>query len=67
VADTAPYGHGGSLLSLASVAKNYGTGGVAISDVSVAGVLEPWLPKFDAQNQQELPIFLAVLTAPRAP
>jgi len=67
VADTAPYGHGGTLASLASVAKNYGTGGVAATDTSSTGTLEPWLPKFDTMNQQELPTFLSVLTAPRAP
>ena len=67
VADTAPYGHGGTLASLADVAKNYGTGGVATTDSSSIGKLEPWLPKFDQANQQALPVFLAVLTAPRAP
>jgi cytochrome c peroxidase len=67
VADTAPYGHGGTLGSLIDVAKNYGTGGVALSDSSSTGTLEPWLPKFDSMNQQELPTFLSILTAPRAP
>ena len=67
VADTAPYGHGGTLASLADVAKNYGTGGIALTDSSATGTLEPWLPKFDQTNQQELPAFLSVLTAPRAP
>lgn len=67
VADTAPYGHGGTLASLDDVAVNYGTGGVALTDSSATGKLEPWLPKFDKANQQALPVFLAVLTAARAP
>ncbi len=67
VADTAPYGHGGTLASLQDVAKNYGTGGVALTDSSATGTLEPWLPKFDQINQQELPAFLSILTAPKAP
>ncbi|MEO7111426.1 MAG: cytochrome c peroxidase [Polyangiaceae bacterium] len=67
VADTAPYGHGGTLGALISVAKNYGTAGLPTSDTSAVGVSEPWLPKFDSQNQQQLPTFLSVLTAPRAP
>ena len=67
VADTAPYGHGGSLATLLDVAQSFGTGGVADSDPSSCGTIEPWLPKFDATNQQAIATFLAVLTAPRAP
>jgi cytochrome c peroxidase len=67
VADTAPYGHGGTFPTLLTVTQNYGQGGVALTDSSSIGTLEPWLPKFDPMNQQELPTFLSVLTAPRAP
>ena len=67
VADTAPYGHGGSLATLLDVAQKYGTGGVPDSDPSACGTMEPWLPKFDAANQQALATFLSVLTAAQAP
>ncbi len=64
VVDTAPYGHGGTFATLLAVVQSYGTGGVAPSDPSSVGTLEPWLPQFDAANQQAIANFLAVLTAP---
>ncbi|HEX7665709.1 MAG TPA: hypothetical protein VF407_14380, partial [Polyangiaceae bacterium] len=63
VADTAPYGHGGSMATLADVAKVYSTAGLDPSDGAAVGVSEPWLPRFDTANQLALPSFLAVLTA----
>ncbi len=67
VVATAPYGHGGTLATLADVVKNYGGAGLPPDDPRAAGPSEPWLPKFDQQNQAALPAFLETLTAERAP
>lgn len=63
VADTAPYGHGGTMATLADVTKVYSTAGLDPSDHAAVGVSEPWLPRFDMANQLEIPAFLQVLTA----
>ena len=67
VADTAPYGHGGTLAGLADVAKNYSTEGLDPADSHAAGPSEPWLPKFDAPTRDALPAFLGVLHAEVGP
>jgi cytochrome c peroxidase len=67
VADTAPYGHGGTLATLADVAKNYSLAGVDPADPRAVGPSEPWLPKFDVPTRDALPALLEVLHADVAP
>lgn len=67
VADTAPYGHGGTLGTLADVAQNYSTAGLDPSDTRAIGASEPWLPKFDTPTRDALPAFLGVLHADVGP
>jgi cytochrome c peroxidase len=67
VADTAPYGHGGTLATLADVAKNYSTAGLDPTDPHAVGPSEPWLPKFDTPTRDALPAFLGVLHADPGP
>lgn len=63
VASSAPYGHGGTFAKLLEVSQHYGTRAKDVSDARAVGVLEPWLPEFDANVQGELPALLEVLTA----
>ncbi len=67
VADTAPYGHGGTLATLKDVVTNYSTAGLDPADPRATGASEPWLPKFDDATAQAIPLFLGVLTADVAP
>jgi cytochrome c peroxidase len=67
VPDTAPYGHGGTLATLADVAKNYSLAGLDPSDPLAVGASEPWLPKFDLPTRDALPGFLEVLHADVGP
>ena len=67
VADTAPYGHGGSLLTLLDVAKNYGEAGLPDADARAEGVSEPWLAKFTGGHAADFVPFLEVLTAAPVP
>jgi cytochrome c peroxidase len=67
VADTAPYGHGGTLATLADVAQNYSTAGLDPSDQRAVGPSEPWLPHFDTPTRDALPAFLGVLHADPGP
>lgn len=63
VAQSAPFGHGGSLPALEDVARHYGERGEKVAPGSSTGVVEPWLPEFDSNAQAELPAFLEVLRA----
>ncbi len=63
VAESAPYGHGGTVTTLLDIAKIYGIAGLAQGDIHAIGVTEPWLPKFDATVQPVLVPFLQSLTA----
>jgi len=67
VADTAPYGHGGTLAQLSDVARHYGTRGSMVGGAEAVGTIEPWLPEFDQNAQVQLPAFLSVLTADPIP
>jgi cytochrome c peroxidase len=66
-ADTAPYGHGGTLATLADVAQSYSTAGLDPADPRAVGASEPWLPKFDTPTRDALPAFLGVLHAGPGP
>lgn len=63
LAATGPYGHGGSEIDLAAVAKRYGEKGLAPEDPRAVGRTEPWVPQFDVHAQHELAEFLATFTA----
>jgi cytochrome c peroxidase len=67
VADTAPYGHGGTLATLLDVANNYGVAGLDPSDPRAVGPSEPWLPLFDQPTRDALPTFLEILHADVGP
>lgn len=63
IANSAPYGHGGTIATLKEVAHLYGTAGLPNSDPRAVGATEPWLPEFAKQHADELAPFLQVLTA----
>lgn len=63
VADTAPYGHGGSIATLQDAARIYGTAGLPVSDARALGTTELWLGQFAEVHADELVPFLQVLTA----
>lgn len=63
VANSAPYGHGGTIASLRDVARIYGTAGLPAADKRAVGSTEPWLGQFAGVHADELVPFLQVLTA----
>lgn len=67
VSSTGPYGHGGSLPTLADVVKTYSTGGLDPSDPRTVGSSEPWVSNFADHHRAPLEAFLRVLSAPIAP
>ena len=67
VAQTAPYGHGGALTTLADLTKLYATAGLPTTDPRAAGTVAPWLTNFDTNAAAALIPFLNVLTADVAP
>jgi len=67
VAESAPYGHGGTMKELADVARHYGERGDAVAANEAAGTVEEWVPSFDVNVQRELPNILRVLKADLAP
>jgi cytochrome c peroxidase len=64
VATSAPYGHGGTLGTLADVAAHYSTRGIPEADSRAVGHTEDWVPIFDHGAANDLPPFLEILTAP---
>jgi cytochrome c peroxidase len=60
---TAPYGHGGTLATLADVAKHYGERGLPDADPRAIGSTEEWIPLFDVEAQRAMVPFLEILTA----
>ncbi|MDB4938685.1 MAG: Cytochrome peroxidase [Labilithrix sp.] len=67
VSQSAPYGHGGAFGQLLDVTKHYGQRGQMVTPASAAGIVEEWLPNFDANVQGDLPALLDILTADRLP
>lgn len=63
VSTSAPYGHGGSLLTLLDVAKHYGQRAQQVAPAKAVGTVEEWVPAFDANVQNQLPQLLDVMTA----
>ncbi len=60
---TAPYGHGGSFGTLASVVGAHRTGGLPPDDPRAAGTLEPWARGFDPAFTPRIVRFLNSLPA----
>ncbi len=54
IAHTAPYGHGGTFSTLFEVSKHYGTRGEGVKDDRAVGIVEEWVPLFDANVQAQL-------------
>jgi cytochrome c peroxidase len=67
VTQSAPYGHGGTLLLLSDVTKHYGQRGNMVVPAKATGTVEEWVPNFDGNVQNELPQLLDVLAADLAP
>lgn len=63
VANSAPYGHGGTIATLQDAARIYGTAGLPVSDARAVGNTEPWLGQFAQVHADELVPFLEMLTA----
>lgn len=59
---SAPYGHGGTIGTLAEVASHYGTRGLPHGDSAAVGTTEQWVPQFDSTVQTKLPAILEVMT-----
>ena len=67
VSTTAPYGHGGTFITLAEVTKHYGTRGKDVKDDRAAGTVETWVPLFDQNAQTEIVRLFETMTAEVAP
>jgi cytochrome c peroxidase len=67
IADTAPYGHGGTIATLLDVATLYGKAGLPPEDRAAVGASEPWLPLFLDGDAAKLVPFLQLLTAEPEP
>ncbi len=65
ITSTGPYGHGGTLATLAEVLKNYSTGGLAAGDPRATGKIEPWVPLFSQSHADELLPLIQVLSGDR--
>lgn len=59
---SAPYGHGGTLKTLAEVTDHYGKRGLEHGDPGAVGTTEQWVPEFDSKVAEELPAILEVMT-----
>lgn len=62
-ANTAPYGHGGTVATFEELSKIYSTAGLEKNDPRATGASEPWLPRFDEPTRDSIPAFLKVLVA----
>ncbi len=58
---SAPYGHGGTLKTLAEVTDHYGKRGLEHASSLAVGTTEQWVPNFDSNIVQKLPAILEVL------
>jgi cytochrome c peroxidase len=62
IAQSAPYGHGGSLRTLFEVADLYMKAGLDATETKAVGDVEPWVGKFDHPTRDALVPFLRTLT-----
>lgn len=67
IATDAPFGHGGTVATIADVVKLYQTAGLADGDITTTGVVDPWLNKFDDPTRDAIPAFLETLTGEVGP
>lgn len=67
VAQTAPYGHGGSLATLREVLEVYSDAGLPPADPRAIGATDPWLARFAKGHVADLLPFLALLEAEPEP
>ncbi len=59
---TGPFGHGGTMASLADVVRTYGKGGLELDDLGAVGEREPWVTQFAAYHDEHLVSFLKTLS-----
>ncbi len=59
---SAPYGHGGKLVTLLDVTTHYGDRGLEHADPRAVGTTEQWVPSFDTNAKSALVPFLEALT-----
>jgi cytochrome c peroxidase len=62
VADTAPYGHGGTFVGLADVVAAHATAPLSAADPRAAGTRDDWFLAADAATQASIVTFLSSLT-----
>jgi cytochrome c peroxidase len=67
VADTGPWGHGGTIADLHLVAKHYGERGLKEDDPRAVGPVEPWIAPFDDHTQHLFGGLLQSMSAPPRP
>lgn len=68
MADTAPYGHGGTEADIATLMVLYAQKGLPADDPRAAGTLEPWIHHFDIISEQLIADVLGTFHAtPRLP
>ncbi len=67
VADTGPWGHGGTIDDLHLVAKHYGERGLKDDDPRAVGPVEPWIAPFDDHTQHLFGGLLQSFHAPPLP
>lgn len=63
VAQTAPYGHGGAITTIAEMTAALSTAGLDPSSALATGTTEPWVTPFDDATRDALTTFLRGLTA----
>jgi len=67
VTSSGPYGHGGTFTQLADVSKHYGQRAQFVEASKAAGMVEEWVPNFDANVQRDLPALMDVMAADLKP
>ncbi|MBS2014013.1 MAG: hypothetical protein JST00_14075 [Deltaproteobacteria bacterium] len=67
IPQTAPYGHGGTLTTLAQVTQHYGQRAQEVPADKSAGTVESWATNFDIHVQAKLPAILNVMKADVVP
>ncbi len=66
-ADTAPFGHGGSIPDIKELTIIYGKAGLEPEDGRALGVTEPWISKFSDHHRPGIEAILNVMAGKPAP